>query len=81
MKKGFSLVMFAIMLFPSALWGLSWSFSAYRHATNTCQGEFSLFHPEMLCREPYIALTISAIIGVLSIFIMVAGVRSIERGS
>jgi len=40
MKKGFTLVILSMILFPAALWGLAWYFSAAHIAQEFCQGEF-----------------------------------------
>ncbi len=81
MKKGFFLIIIAMILFPASLWGLAWYFSAANLATEFCQGNFSLFHEFGRCREPHVVLLISGLIALTSFFILGRGVGSIRKAS
>ena len=81
MKKGFTLIMSAMLIFPAALWTLSWYLSARKQASTFCNNHFSLFHSEAICQEPSIALYLSILICIVSIFILRAGARAIRLHS
>jgi hypothetical protein len=81
MKKGFTLILLALIFFPASLWGLAWFFSSTNLAQEFCQGEFSLFHEYARCREPYLGLLLSAIVGFISFFLMRSGAKSIRKAS
>lgn len=79
MKKGFTLVILSLIVFPAALWGLAWYFSSAHTAAEYCVGEFSIFHPEDLCRNPHIALWLSFISAFISFFMLGRGVSNIKK--
>ena len=78
MKKGFTLVILSMILFPAALWGLAWYFSAAHIAQEFCQGEFSLFHEHIRCQKPHLALLISVVSAFISFFILGVGAKNIR---
>jgi amino acid transporter len=79
MKTGFTLVIFSLILFPAALWGLAWYFSSAHVAAEFCKGDFSLFHEHIRCQKPHIALLISVISAVISFFILGMGAKKIRK--
>ncbi len=81
MKKGFTLIILSMILFPASLWALAWFFSAYKKAEEYCMGEFSIFHEQAFCREPMIALYIAGVIALLSAYILAKGGRHIRNAS
>lgn len=81
MKKGFTLVILSTILFPSSLWGLAWYFSAQQLASEHCMGEFSLFHQDMICREPSLIIYLSTLLAFFSIFILFLGVKFIRHSN
>jgi hypothetical protein len=81
MKKGFTLVILSLILFPAALWGLAWYFSAAHVANEFCQGEFSLFHEHIRCQKPHIALVVSVVSAFISFFILGWGAKIIRKAN
>tara|TARA_R110002111_G_scaffold178931_6_gene244645 strand:+ start:172 stop:423 length:252 start_codon:yes stop_codon:yes gene_type:complete len=81
MKKGFFLIIIAMILFPASLWGLAWYFSAANTAAVFCQSNFSLFHEFGRCREPHVVLLISTVIAFTSFYILGRGAASIRKAS
>jgi len=81
MKKGFSLVLASLILFPAALWGVAWYFSAANLANEFCQGDFSLFHEHVRCQKPHLALLLSAVSGFVSFFLLGSGAKSIRKAN
>ena len=78
MKKGFTLIILSLIVFPAALWGLAWYFSAAYVANEFCQGHFSLFHEHARCQNPHLALLLSVVSGFISFFLLNRGARSIR---
>jgi amino acid transporter len=81
MRKGFTLIILALIVFPASLWGLAWFFSAYTTAPEHCLGHISLLHQEMLCRKPAMIMLGSVLIGLLSAWIFYQGVKSIRESN
>ena len=81
MKKGFILIILAMILFPASLWGLAWFFSATNLANEFCQGQFSLFHEYTRCRQPHLGLLVSAVAGFISFFLLGWGAKSIRKSN
>jgi hypothetical protein len=81
MKKGFTLLMLAMIIFPASLWGLAWYFSSAEVAREFCHGDFSLFHEHIRCRKPYLALLVSVIAAIISFFILGWGSKTIKKNS
>jgi len=81
MKKGFFLIIIAMILFPGSLWGLAWYFSAANTAEMFCQGQFSLFHEFGRCREPHVVLLISGLIAFSSFYILGLGAGAIRKAN
>lgn len=79
MKKGFTLIILSLIVFPAALWGLAWYFSAAHVANEFCQGNFSLFHEYARCQKPHLALLISIVSAFISFFILSRGARIIRE--
>jgi hypothetical protein len=81
MKKGFFLVLVSLILFPAALWGIAWYFSAANLANEFCQSNFSLFHEHVRCQKPHLALLVSAVSGFISFFLLGWGAKSIRKAN
>lgn len=81
MRKGFTLIILALIVFPFSLWGLAWFFSAYTTAPEYCIGQISLFQQDMICRKPALIMLGSVLIGLVSAWIFHLGVKSIRESN
>ncbi len=54
-SKGITQLAFSLFFFFIALWCLMWVFSSSSLASDYCESNFSLFHEEFRCKQPYIA--------------------------
>ncbi|GLX76661.1 hypothetical protein tinsulaeT_00010 [Thalassotalea insulae] len=53
--KGVTQLAFSLLFCIAALWCLMWVFSSASLASGYCESNFSLFHEEFRCKQPYIA--------------------------
>ena len=78
--KGITQLAFSLFFFFVALWCLMWVFSSSSLASGYCENNFSLFHEEFRCKQPYIAsiLFLASIVNCGVLFIL--GFKNIKLG-
>jgi hypothetical protein len=54
-SKGFTQLAFSSLFLVAALWCLIWVLSSSSLASGYCDSNFSLFHEEFRCKQPYVA--------------------------
>ena len=79
-RKGITLFAFSLFFFFAALWCFMWVFSSSSLASGYCESNFSLFHEEFRCKQPYIAsiLFLTSIVNCGVLFIL--GFKNIKLG-
>jgi len=78
-KKRMFLFISSVILFVAALWFLMWIFSSASLASGYCNSEFSIFHEEFRCRQPYIALIGFVVTGLFAVLALVLGILDLKK--
>ena len=65
--KSYVYFFIGIILLLAFLWSLMWFFSSASLASGYCNNEFDLFHKDFRCRQPYIAVVLLILCGLLSV--------------
>lgn len=81
MKKPILLILASVVLLLVSLWFLMWIFSSASLASGYCKNDFSLFHEEFRCRQPYIALIGFLVSSLSSIAMFIAGILGWRKKS
>ena len=78
--KGVTQLVFSLLFCFAALWCLMWVFSSASLASGYCESNFSLFHEEFRCKQPYIAsiLFLASIVNCGVLFIL--GFKNFKLG-
>ena len=78
--KGFTQLAFSLFFLVAALWCLMWVFSSSSLASGYCESNFSLFHEEFRCKQPYIAsiLFLAYVVNCSVLFLL--GFKNIKLG-
>jgi len=78
--KGITQLAFSLFFCLAGLWFLMWVFSSSSLASGYCESDFSLFHEEFRCKQPYIAsiLFLASIVNCGVLFIL--GYKNIKLG-
>jgi len=77
-RKGIIQIIVAIISLGISLYGLMWVFSSAILASGYCGSEFSLFHPEFRCKQPYIAMIMFVVFGISSVMFIWQGFKNLN---
>ncbi len=80
MRKGIIQIALAVALMVISLWSFMWVFSSASLASTYCGGEFSLFHSEFRCQQPYVAMILCVVFGLLGVFLALLGLKNARVG-
>ena len=69
----------SVICFLASGYGLLWVFSSSSLAFIPCNGEYSFFHNEFRCRQPYYAFIMWVVFGVISLALFILGVKRIKQ--
>lgn len=81
MTKGLIQLFFAMLFFLAAGYCLLWIFSSASLAPAGCYGDFSFFHSEFRCRQPYVAVILSVATAIVSVMLTACGYKNIKRAN
>ena len=56
---GASEIFIGVLLLLLAVWSFLWIFSSSHLAHDFCNGQFSLFHEQFRCKQPFVAMLLS----------------------
>jgi len=77
-KKGIFQLLTAIILFAVSWWALLWVLAAGSLSGETCGTDYSLFHENFRCRQPYIAIPLWLITGISSIVFFIKSIKNLK---
>ena len=77
--KGVIQLAISLIFFLVSGWGFLWMLSSSSLASEFCVNEFSLFHEDFRCRQPYLAVLLWVISGVACLALLVVGIRSFKN--
>jgi hypothetical protein len=72
-------IVLAVLLMLSSVYCFLWVFSSSSLAFLHCNGNFSMTHADMRCRQPQIATILWLVLGVTSIMLFVVAFRTIHK--
>ena len=78
-KKGIFQIIISIILFLISWWALLWVLSSGSLSGAICGTDYSLFHEKVACRQPYIAIPLWLISGILSIVFFYKGIKNTKE--
>lgn len=78
-KVGILEIVLAVLPLLGSAYCFLWIFSSSSLAFLHCDGNFSLTHVDMRCRQPQIAMILCLVLGVTSIVSFVVGLRTIRK--
>lgn len=78
-RRGIIEVLIGGVLLIVAGYGLLWIVSSSHLAHEFCEGDFSLFHEQVRCRQPYFGLILFAVSAPLSCALFILGRRNLKN--
>ncbi len=80
MAKGWIQVFCALLSSLAAVYCFLWILSAASLAPAQCYGDFALFHTELRCRQPYIAMILCGVSVAAAVMLAISAYKNIKRG-
>ena len=80
MRKGIIQITLAVALMAISLWSLIWVFSSASLASAYCGADFSLSHSEFRCQQPFVAMILCVVFGLLGVLLALLGVKNLRVG-
>ncbi|MGV3740772.1 MAG: hypothetical protein ACO1NO_00500 [Burkholderiaceae bacterium] len=78
MNKVLIQIFLALLSLIAAVYCFLWIFSATSLAPAACYGDFALFHTELRCREPYIAMILCAACSAAVVLLGISAYKNIK---
>ena len=79
MTKGLIQLCCAVLSLLAAVYCFLWILSAASLAPAQCYGDFALFHTELRCRQPYIAMILCAGSVAAAVMLTISAYKNIKR--
>lgn len=79
MRKGIVQIFLSVVCMGAVAYGVLWMVASSHLAHEFCNGEFSLFHEQFRCRQPYLAIIMALVFGILSLLLLFKGLKRGRR--